>query len=275
MPHLMTLEEFIARAETKHGKGKYGYSMVVYKGSNSKIKIECFECQEFFYQKAADHMYAGAGCPKCARKSCAAQQAFSTEEFVKKAIEVHGEKYGYDKVIYKNNRTNVLIDCLGCGKTFPQKAVHHLNGSGCPNCAEYGKEKHGLRYKKLYKTWLGIKTRCYNPHDLNYASYGGRGIKIADEWKNDAQAFVRWIEENLGSRPSSQHSLDRYPNNDGNYEPGNLRWATPQEQAENKSGPNHRKIIALETKIIEQEKQILAQKQQIEMLQLEIQKLKK
>ena len=63
--------------------------------------------------------------------------------------------------------------------------------------------------------------------------YGGRGITIYPEWRHSFPTFLKYIEENLGPRPKSK-SLDRYPNCDGNYEPGNLRWATPKEQNLNK-----------------------------------------
>jgi hypothetical protein len=69
--------------------------------------------------------------------------------------------------------------------------------------------------------------RCTNPNTKAYNDYGGRGIKVADRWRHDFGAFL----EDVGKRPSSSYSLDRYPNNDGNYEPGNTRWATKKQQA--------------------------------------------
>jgi hypothetical protein len=73
-------------------------------------------------------------------------------------------------------------------------------------------------------------SRCYNPLHHKYVEYGGRGITVCDRWRNDFSAFL----EDVGTRPSSAHSLDRYPNNDGNYEPGNVRWATRSEQQRNR-----------------------------------------
>lgn len=83
----------------------------------------------------------------------------------------------------------------------------------------------------LYSLWLRINKRCHNPRAHNYQWYGARGISVYEPWRNDAGAFIDWIERNLGPRPEGK-SLDRI-DNDGNYEPGNLRWATPSEQRRN------------------------------------------
>jgi hypothetical protein len=73
--------------------------------------------------------------------------------------------------------------------------------------------------------------RCYSPKSTDFEHYGGRGIKACDRW-HSAKNFVADIKA-LGPRPSSKHSLDRI-NNDGNYEPGNMRWATSKEQNDNR-----------------------------------------
>ena len=93
--------------------------------------------------------------------------------------------------------------------------------------------KHGLAFHPLYRLWMSIRQRCTNPKEQHYADYGGRGIKMYSPWINDVTAFVTWVEANLGSKPSKRHTLDRREN-DGNYEPGNLRWATWEQQARNK-----------------------------------------
>ena len=84
----------------------------------------------------------------------------------------------------------------------------------------------------LYHLWLRINRRCHNPNADNYRWYGARGISVWEPWRKDAGAFITYVEQNLGPRPAGM-SLDRI-DNDGNYEPGNLRWATAAEQARNR-----------------------------------------
>lgn len=97
-----------------------------------------------------------------------------------------------------------------------------------------GKYVHGKRRTRLYSTWTGMKTRCTNKNCAKYKNYGGRGIKICDEWLNNFQSFYDWAMEN-GYRDDL--SIDRI-NNDGNYEPSNCRWIKMEEQASNKT-TNH------------------------------------
>ena len=83
----------------------------------------------------------------------------------------------------------------------------------------------------LYSVWKSMKERCLNPNSMSYYRYGGRGIKICDEWLNSSFSFIKWGIEN-GYKRGLQ--IDRR-DNDGNYEPSNCRWVTPKENANNKS----------------------------------------
>lgn len=74
-----------------------------------------------------------------------------------------------------------------------------------------------------------MKSRCFNKNGKSYKDYGGRGISVCEEWIKDPTAFLLY----MGPKPSTKHSIDRI-NNNGNYEPGNVRWATSKEQAANK-----------------------------------------
>jgi hypothetical protein len=87
-----------------------------------------------------------------------------------------------------------------------------------------------------YKIWEGMRQRCLNPHNHKFRDYGGRGITICERW-HDFSLFLA----DMGERPSPQHSIDRWPNNNGNYEPGNCRWATRKEQMNN---TRHNVILA-------------------------------
>lgn len=99
-----------------------------------------------------------------------------------------------------------------------------------PSTGKVTNFKHGMVQRPEYRAWVSMKNRCFNRNNPSYAEYGGRGISIHPEWVNDFVAFF----EHIGPRPSPEHSLDRYPDNDGNYEPGNVRWATKKQQSENR-----------------------------------------
>lgn len=88
---------------------------------------------------------------------------------------------------------------------------------------------HGMSKSPEYVIWRAMKQRCYLKTHESYPRYGGRGIKVYELWRTSFEAFYAHI----GPRPSAKHSLDRFPNNNGNYEPGNVRWATKDQQGSN------------------------------------------
>jgi hypothetical protein len=81
-----------------------------------------------------------------------------------------------------------------------------------------------------YSSWLGMKTRCYNPSHNKFHLYGGRGVKVCERWRTSFANFIA----DMGPRPSPAHSIDRYPNKDGDYKKSNCRWATPEQQNNNR-----------------------------------------
>lgn len=91
--------------------------------------------------------------------------------------------------------------------------------------------KHGLWQHPLYPTWQQMMYRTRNPKHPRFRDYGGRGITVSAQW-HDPAVFIAWIEQNLGPRPAGC-TLDR-ADNSGNYEPGNMRWATRKMQNGNR-----------------------------------------
>jgi hypothetical protein len=120
-----TQEEFIKKAKTIHGD-KYDYSMVEYTGMHDRVKIICPK-HGVFEQLAMGHV-GGNGCLKCSYS-----RALDTETFIERGKKVHGDKYDYSLVNYKNNRTKVKIICPEHGE-WEQVPNSHLAGNGCAKC---------------------------------------------------------------------------------------------------------------------------------------------
>ena len=89
---------------------------------------------------------------------------------------------------------------------------------------------HGQSGTKLYAIWVTMRQRCYNTNNKDFYNYGAKGIKVCDEWLKEFSEFYRWSMENGYAESLSIDRIDPY----GNYEPSNCRWATIQEQANNK-----------------------------------------
>ena len=103
------------------------------------------------------------------------------------------------------------------------------------SCGCFHKEtaiKHGMSSTPIYNTWSNLKNRCLNPNSNHFKNYGGRGITVCDEWKDDFQAFYAYVSK-LPHFGEDGYSLDRIDNNKG-YEPDNVRWADRKTQNRNK-----------------------------------------
>lgn len=127
-----TTESFIEAAKKVHGD-RYDYSKVEYVNAHTKVCIICPEHGEF-WQTPTNHM-KGRGCPKCKAAKISDMRISSRENFIKKAIKVHGYKYDYSKVNYINSSTKVCIICPEHGD-FWQTPNQHLRGNGCRLCRE-------------------------------------------------------------------------------------------------------------------------------------------
>lgn len=102
---------------------------------------------------------------------------------------------------------------------------------GCdqPQRISEARTTHGMTESATYNSWKSMRARCTNPNSPDYAAYGGRGIAYCAAW----ESFETFLKD-MGERPEGM-TLDRFPNQDGNYEPGNCRWATSKSQANNRS----------------------------------------
>ncbi len=153
----LTTNKFIKISKSIHGD-KYDYTNTVYKNNKSKVSIICEEHGEF--KQRPDSHVSGRGCIKCSGRC-----QLTTEEFIDKAFEVHGETYDYSKVNYYKTDNKVEIICSSHG-SFMQTPNHHLLGSGCPTCNLSKGElliskilkEHGINYESQ-KTFAGCKDK--------------------------------------------------------------------------------------------------------------------
>lgn len=151
------------------------------------------------------------------------------------------------ETIRKNNRNrrHFVWKCMcQCGNVCSVRSTDlksgHTKSCGCymVQTRKAGhRTTHGLSKTRLYKIYTSMKTRCYNPADSHYHSYGGRGITICDEWLNDFSAFYNWAIEN-GYEPDGAHSIDRIDVDKG-YSPANCRFITLHEQQFNKTNTHY------------------------------------
>ena len=161
---------------------------------------------------------------------------------------LEGQVFGKLFVLSKakeRSGTNPVWECVcECGTVTKVIQENLLNGHtrSC-GCMRYDignfSKTHNLSNTRLYRVWRGMIHRCENPASENYASYGGRGISICDEWRNDFQAFYNWAMANgyEPDAPFGQCTIDRIDVN-GNYHPENCRWVSMEVQNQNKRKKN-------------------------------------
>ena len=163
-----------------------------------------------------------------------------------------GDRFGKLTVIKRDETradNRYYICKCDCGKIVSVMGKLLLNGV-TRSCGCYRQElmtTHGLSRTKIYRTWSDMRSRCHNPNDTGFKNYGERGIAVCDEWRNDFVAFYEYVSK-LEHFGEEGYSLDRI-NVNGNYEPGNLRWATDAEQRRNRTD-NHYVEVGGESLII-------------------------
>ncbi|MCK9477771.1 MAG: hypothetical protein M0R46_17800 [Candidatus Muirbacterium halophilum] len=225
----LTTEEYIKKAVIKHGD-KYDYSLVDYKNSTKKVKIIC-DLHGIFEQEANSHL-RGIGCPSCS--SC---KKLNTNTFIGKSKEIHGNKYDYSLVEYKNSHTKVKIICDLHG-IFEQKPYTHLNGVGCKKCGilsanvkksstlkefiKKSKEIHGDKYDYSLVDYKNNKKKVKIICDLHgifeqspYSHLIGQGCKKCGYNKTRKKSKEQFIKESIRIHNSSyDYSLVEYTHTD-------------------------------------------------------------
>lgn len=157
---------------------------------------------------------------------------------MRKIIDITGNKYNmltvlrYDHSSDDKGRSYWLCKC-DCGneKVILSDSLKNGNTKSCGCLKKQNNQTNGLWNTRIYNIWRNMKGRCYNPKSYkNYKHYGGRGIKVCDEWLNDFKSFYNW---SITHGYRDDLTIDRIDVN-GNYEPSNCRWITMQEQNRNK-----------------------------------------
>ncbi len=197
---LSNVNEFIKKANKIHNF-KYDYSKVKYVNSQTKVCIICPEHGEF-YQTPNSHLM-GRGCFECGMLSCV-PKSLTTDEFIKKSNEIHGNKYDYSKVKYVNSHTKVTIICPKHGE-FSQTPNCHLNGKGCPFCNESHLERdirfvldeNNIRYeyrKRNFKWLCGLELDFYLPeYNVAIECQGQQHFVPKSFGGNKIEKFVKQI----------------------------------------------------------------------------------
>lgn len=184
-------KEFIKKSLRIYGT-IYDYSKSIYVTCDTKTTITCLKHDEDFEQTPYCHL-KGKGCKSCKSEDLSTRQRMTTEEFIKKAKEIHKDKYDYSEVEYKNNHTKVKIFCNTCGNYFYQDPNSHLQGHGCPHCYKQVLRSGDIR-RLTVEQFIERAEKLYPNNEYGYekVSYVNNSTKviIIDHLHNDEEFLV-------------------------------------------------------------------------------------
>lgn len=233
--------DMMSRKATDETGNVYGRLTVVRRGENQGLhaswRCEC-ECGN-------ETLVRGSDLRKGSSRSCGClRQEVAREQGRERVIDETGNRYGRLTVLRRGpdqDKAATWTCRCDCGNECTTTGTR-LRGGSTKSCGCLTRTHgHAGNQTATYNTWLAMKTRCTNPNQASYVYYGDVGITVCDAWMNSFEAFL----DDMGERPEGR-TLDRI-NPFGNYEPGNCKWSTPKEQA------NNRKKHWLERNELEQE----------------------
>lgn len=216
------------------GKKCYGESRIGLKKAQ-RIKIKCLNCGKEFEVMSCDSRLKKNGIKFCSVK-CRGEYKRIYDKLI-------GKKYGrltILKYIYKGRHKAYFLCQCECGNKKVIEATSVKNGyvksCGCLHQEQLKIQKprttHGKCRTRIYRIWSGMKDRCYNQNYFQYYLYGGKGIKVCNEWLDKKTGFVNFYEWAINNGYKDNLSIDRIDGNK-NYEPSNCRWVTQKEQCRN------------------------------------------
>ena len=209
---------------------RFGIWLVIKKAENDKHGASRWLCR---CECGEERIVLGKNLRKGESKGCGCKREYHN------FIDLTGQRFGRWKVIEKSGHGKwgeVFWLCrCDCGTERIVSGVS-LRNHRSMSCGCWNKEKaviHGKTNTRIFNIWCGMKKRCANPNHRYFKDYGGRGIKVFSKWVHDFQSFYDYVSA-LPHFDEQGYTLDRWPNKNGNYEPGNLRWTTQKGQCRNK-----------------------------------------